>query len=198
MKPLEEQSPWEVLGLKPGAPENEVRRAYERLSATLAPGSLALYSITEMEEQRNLQQRLRDAYLTLMRTFGWDVPPVPEPGLVGAAFAPEARPAEVAALTPPAEPQVSRPAFGADTVFTGAHLRTVREALGLSLAEVAQRTRIRPKQLESIEAEAFEKLPQRVFVRGFVMAYARELKLDPERVWASYGKRWETATSPRS
>ncbi len=198
MKPLEDQSPWEVLGLKPGASEDEVRRAYERLSAALAPGSLALYSITEMEEQRTLQQRLRDAYLTLMRTFGWDVPPVPELGLTGAASAPEARPAEVAALTPPAEPQAGRPAVGAGTEFTGAHLRTVREALGLTLAEVAQRTRIRPKQLESIEAEAFEKLPQRVFVRGFVMTYARELKLDPERVWASYGKRWEAATSPRT
>ncbi len=196
MKPPEDQSPWEVLGLKPGAPEDEVRRAYERLSATLAPGSLALYSITEMEEQRALQQRLRDAYLTLMRTFGWDVPPVPEFGLAGTAPVPEARPAEVAALGPPAEPQAGRPGVGAGAEFTGAHLRTVREGLGLTLAEVAQRTRIRPKQLESIEAEAFEKLPQRVFVRGFVMTYARELKLDPERVWASYGKRWEAATSP--
>ena len=198
MKPLADQSPWEVLGLKPGASEDDVRRAYERLSATLAPGSLALYSITEMEEQRTLQQRLRDAYLTLMRTFGWDVPPVPELGVAGAAFAPEARPAEVAALTPPAEPQAGRLAVEVGAEFTGAHLRTVREALGLTLAEVAQRTRIRPKQLESIEAEAFEKLPQRVFVRGFVMTYARELKLDPERVWASYGKRWEAATSPRT
>lgn len=197
MKPPEDQSPWEVLGLKPGAPEDEVRRAYERLSATLAPGSLALYSITEMEEQRALQQRLRDAYLTLMRTFGWDVPPVPELGLAGTAPVPETRPAEVSAVAPPAQPQAGRPDVGAGAEFTGAHLRTVREGLGLTLAEVAQRTRIRPKQLESIEAEAFEKLPQRVFVRGFVMTYARELKLDPERVWASYGKRWEAATSPR-
>ena len=198
MKPLEDLSPWEVLGLKPGAPEDEVRRAYERLSVALAPGSLALYSITETEEQRTLQQRLRDAYLTLMRTFGWDVPAVPELGLSGAASAPEPRPAENAALTSAAEPQAGPPVVGADTEFTGAHLRTVREGLGLTLAEVAQRTRIRPKQLESIEAEAFEKLPQRVFVRGFVMTYARELKLDPERVWASYGKRWEAATSPRT
>ena len=96
---------------------------------------------------------------------------------------------------PPPDSQAAGSAVEAATEFSGAQLRKVREGLGLTLAEVAQRTRIRPKQLESIEAEAFDKLPQRVFVRGFVMAYARELKLDPERVWASYGKRWETATA---
>lgn len=195
MKPLEEQSPWEVLGLKPGASAEEVRRAYERLSTALAPGALALYSITELDEQRALQQRLREAYLTLMRTFGWEVPSVPELGLASADSAPEARPAELAALLPSADSQARGPTVEAATEFSGAQLRKVREGLGLTLAEVAQRTRIRPKQLESIEAEAFDKLPQRVFVRGFVMTYARELKLDPERVWASYGKRWETATA---
>ena len=195
MKPLEEQGPWEVLGLQPGASEEEVRRAYERLSTALAPGALALYSITDLDEQRALQQRLREAYLTLMRTFGWEVPAVPELGPAGTEATPEAGTAELADLLPPPDSQARGSAAEAATEFSGEQLRNLREALGLSLAEVAQRTRIRPKQLESIEAEAFDKLPQRVFVRGFVMAYARELKLDPERVWASYGKRWETATA---
>ena len=195
MKPLEEQGPWEVLGLQAGASEEEVRRAYERLSTALAPGALALYSITELDEQRALQERLRDAYLTLMRTFGWEVPAVPELGPAATDSAPEAGAADLADLLPRPDSQARGPAAEAATEFSGEQLRSVREALGLSLAEVAQRTRIRPKQLESIEAEAFDKLPQRVFVRGFVMAYARELKLDPERVWASYGKRWETATA---
>ena len=197
MKPLAEQSPWEVLGLTPGASEDEVRRAYEHLSAALAPGALALYSITEVDDPRALQQRLREAYLTLMRAFGWDVPVVPDLRLSGAPPAPESRPADPPAQAPPADHGAAAPPVATGTEFTGAHLRTVREGLGLTLAEVSQRTRIRPQQLESIETEAFDKLPQRVFVRGFVMTYARELKLDPERVWASYGKRWETATTHR-
>ncbi|OFV83078.1 MAG: hypothetical protein A2Y78_05540 [Acidobacteria bacterium RBG_13_68_16] len=195
MKPLEEQGPWEVLGLQAGASEEEVRRAYERLSKALAPGALALYSITDMEEQRVLQQRLREAYLTLMRTFGWEMPAVPEFALAGTDSVPEASGADLTDLVPPPDSQVGGAAVEAATEFSGAQLRIVREGLGLTLAEVAQRTRIRPRQLESIEAEAFDLLPQRVFVRGFVMAYARELKLDPERVWASYGKRWETRTA---
>lgn len=195
MRAFEEQSPWEVLGLAPGASEEEVRRAYERLSAALSPGALALYSIAELDEQRALHQRLREAYLALMSTFGWSVPAVPGPGLPDAEPTP---PGELAPPEPRSEPQQAPADDAAAPEFSGGWLRRVREGLGLTLAEVAQRTRIRPIQLESIETEAFEKLPQqRVFVRGFVMTYARELKLDPEHVWATYGKRWEAAAARR-
>ncbi len=179
----EERSPWEVLGVEPGASEQEVRRAYERLAAALAPGSLALYSLAETADQQALQEQLRSAYLTLMRAFGWDAaaPPQPQPPAAPSPAAPAPIPPPPAAPPEPVE-------------FTGAALRRVRESQGLSIAEVADRTRIRPRQLESIEEEAFAALPERVFVRGFVMAVARELHLDPEQVWASYGKRWGAAT----
>ena len=179
------ENPWEVLGVQPGASEEEVRLAYERLSAALAPGSLALYSLAENEEQRALQLQLRTAYLTLMRAFGWEVPALrdgepPPPGR------------DVPAAEPAAPPVAQAPP-SPDTEFTGALLRRVREGMGLSLAEVAARTRLRPRQLESVEEARFAALPARGFVRGFVMALARELRLDPERVWDSYGKRWKAA-----
>ncbi len=94
-----------------------------------------------------------------------------------------------------AAPPPGQPVPPAETEFTGAALRRVRESMGLTIAEVAERTRIRPRQIESLEEEAFAARPERVFVRGFVMAYARELRLDPERVWGSYAKRWEAAAS---
>jgi len=42
------------------------------------------------------------------------------------------------------------------------------------------RTRISPRSLEAIEADAFDRLPGLVFARGFVRVYAIDLKLDPE------------------
>jgi Helix-turn-helix domain len=194
VKPFEEQSPWEVLGLAPGASEAEVQRAYERLSGALAPGALALYSIADSDEQRAVHERLREAYLTLMHAFGWNEPSIGEPGPPGGV---STSPAEAAAVVPGTDVPPHPAVADASAEFSGPWLRSVREGLGMTLAEVAQRTRIRPKQLENIEAEAFDKLPERVFVRGFVMTYARELKLDPERVWATYGKRWEIAATRR-
>jgi len=79
--------------------------------------------------------------------------------------------------------------IGEDTEFTGALLRALREARGLSLKDIAGRTRIGTPHLQNIEDEAFDRLPERVFLRGFLLSYARELKLDAARVADSYLRR---------
>jgi len=67
----------------------------------------------------------------------------------------------------------------------GEQLRQERLRQGLSLDELAQRTRISLRSLESIEADAFDRLPGLIFARNFVRLYATELKLDPEALLAS-------------
>jgi len=188
VKRFEDMSPWEILGLEPGTSALEVRHAYEKLYASLAPGSLALYSLAEQNEQRELQQRIRVAYLTLMHELtGMEYPLMPEPPHTQPE--PDSEPAaDDPSLEEPAAPQEE------SVEYTGEELRRVRESLGLTLAAISQRTRIRQRQLASIETEEFGALPERVFVRGFVMSYARELHLDPKLVWASYGKRYDAAT----
>ena len=47
----------------------------------------------------------------------------------------------------------------------GQQLRDARLVRGLSVAEVASRTKINAKQLEALEAEQYELLPGGVFVR---------------------------------
>jgi cytoskeleton protein RodZ len=62
----------------------------------------------------------------------------------------------------------------------GEELKRERLRQGLTLDEIVQRTRISPRSLEAIEADAFDRLPGIVFARGFVRLYAVDLKLDPE------------------
>lgn len=57
----------------------------------------------------------------------------------------------------------------------GAFLRQKREKLNLSLEEIAQNTKINKKYLEAIEEDRFELLPERLYHRIFVTAYARQL-----------------------
>lgn len=66
----------------------------------------------------------------------------------------------------------------------GNQLRQERLRQGLSLDEIAQRTRISLRSLESIEADAFDRLPGVVFTRNFVRLYAIDLKLDPDGLLA--------------
>jgi hypothetical protein len=72
------------------------------------------------------------------------------------------------------------------TEFNGELLRRVRESRGLSLAQLAERTRISSKHLENIEADRYAALPATVYLRGMIMSVARELTLDPLRVSRSY------------
>jgi cytoskeletal protein RodZ len=66
----------------------------------------------------------------------------------------------------------------------GDQLRQERLRQGLSLDEIAQRTRISLRSLESIEADAFDRLPGVVFTRNFVRLYAIDLKLAPDGLLA--------------
>ncbi len=61
----------------------------------------------------------------------------------------------------------------------GEQLANARQALGLSIDDIAARTRIRRDYLDAIEAMDMRDLPERPYVAGFVRAYAAEVGLDP-------------------
>ncbi len=61
----------------------------------------------------------------------------------------------------------------------GVALRQAREQLGLSVADVANRLKFASHQIEALEEEAFARLPEMTFVRGFVRSYAKLLQLNP-------------------
>jgi cytoskeletal protein RodZ len=77
----------------------------------------------------------------------------------------------------------------------GAVLRDAREKRGRSLNEVAQVTRVRLAFLEAIEANRRDQLPDAIFLRGFVRAYAREVGLDPDEISRRYLAQFESPTA---
>lgn len=62
----------------------------------------------------------------------------------------------------------------------GAHLRQKREESGLSIQELAEKTRIRSYYLESIEKGEYHRLPCLPYSRGFVRAYASYVGVDED------------------
>jgi Helix-turn-helix domain len=110
--------------------------------------------------------------------------PPPLPPAAPLAPAPVAAPPE----RPPELP--SRPRgkldIPSDAEFNGELLRRVRESYGLSLQQVAERTRITRIHLENVEADRYDRLPATVYLRGILVNLARELRLDPARVSKTY------------
>ncbi|HEU4853515.1 MAG TPA: RodZ domain-containing protein [Telluria sp.] len=60
----------------------------------------------------------------------------------------------------------------------GQVLKARREALGMSIEQIADQLKLAPRQVVALEAGDYENLPPAAVVRGFVRGYAKVLKLD--------------------
>jgi cytoskeletal protein RodZ len=76
----------------------------------------------------------------------------------------------------------------------GALLRAAREKHGLTLDEIARVTKVRLAFLQAIEANRRDQLPDAIFLRGFVRAYARHIGLDPDATSRRYLAQFESTT----
>ena len=62
----------------------------------------------------------------------------------------------------------------------GKKLRHAREERGVSLRQIAAKTKITLAALEALERNDVSKLPGGIFSRSFVRTYAAEVGLDPD------------------
>lgn len=199
MKPLSEQTHYEILEIDRDASADEVERAYRLARATYGEESLATYSLLGEDEGRALRDRLELAYEVLsdptarhhydvtLGEGGDDARGGLEPLLLIGE--------EELAAHAPAPAELPRRFEGFDddepegAPWDGARLRRARLARGAEIEEVAGITKINPSYLRFLEDESFEALPASVYVRGFVAAYARCLGLDAGDVSVSYMER---------
>ena len=66
------------------------------------------------------------------------------------------------------------------TESLGFRLKSAREASGVSLRDIAAKTKISVSALEALERNDFSRLPGGIFSRAFVRSYAIAVGLDPE------------------
>ncbi|MCK5351303.1 helix-turn-helix domain-containing protein [bacterium] len=157
---------YKLLDLDENATSQEARRAYHKMKALYAEGSLATYSLMTGEEREERLDDIERAYMRISREITSRLP-TPE-----APVSPE----NAAAPVPP-EPGEN----------LGTYLKCRREELGLTLRDVAAKTRIRTTYLGHIENEQLADLPALVYLRGFVLEFAKVLGLpNPESITAAY------------
>ncbi len=68
----------------------------------------------------------------------------------------------------------------------GLELKNQRIALGLTIEDVVNETKIRSKYLSALEDGFFEKIPGEVYRKGFLKTYARFLGLDNDALTSEY------------
>ncbi len=70
-----------------------------------------------------------------------------------------------------------------------------RQRRSITLLQMSQLTKIKPKYLQYLEANQFAQLPSGTFVKGFIKAYARILNLDPKPLLALLRRDYQENTS---
>lgn len=68
----------------------------------------------------------------------------------------------------------------------GEYLRAQREKKGIRLEEIASITKIHLHSLELLEESRWDELPPEPFLRGFIIAYAKYIGLDPKETLGKY------------
>jgi len=202
---LPSDSHYELLEVAPTASFEDIRRANRRVRDIYGAESIAVSGLYDPASLEAVHRRLDLAYTTLMdaaKRKEYDLElfpdgvPMPVASQQAEASAPQTRaPAKAddpatLAVRPP------MPQIDARTEFSGPLLRQIREAVGVELREIAERSKIGMAYLQALEGEAFAKLPAPVYVRGFLSEYARALGLDAERVKQTYLERYRAARGP--
>jgi flagellar biosynthesis protein FlhG len=202
-RPTEEQTLYEMLELDPGASDEEIRRAHRRAREMYAPESMAIAGLYSPVALETVQRRLEDAYDTLLdaeRRHAYDLELFPS-GVPARRGTPSPAPsAPMSGATTPAAglspsenlptPELPEPIITPETELTGPLLRRIREARGITLADISARTKVGASHLRAIEEERWEAMPAEVYLRGFLVEFARYLRLEPTQLAQSYLQRY--------
>ena len=76
--------------------------------------------------------------------------------------------------------------LGLSEHYPGASLKEAREAKGYSTEYVASRLYLRVRIIELLESDDYEQLPEPVFVKGYIRAFAKLLDLDDVQLLEDY------------
>ena len=213
MKIYSRQNYYELLETSPDASLEEITRAYQQALEAFNEDSVAIYSLFNEDERQQLLQRIQAAYRTLShgrtrREYDRHLLGEEDLRAEGAALEEEEREEwawqgreavggeDESALdeslsepTPlaPLVKSVGEPlTIAPGQTLRGDDLKNLRESRGVSLEEVARRTRIGMEHLRAIELDLYNLLPARVYVSGFLKSYARALLLDADMVSQAY------------
>ena len=213
MRPIAEQSYYELLEAPMEGTPQQIERAYRIARATYQPQSTATYSLFSTDESASILRRIEEAYAVLSdarlrREYDARLRRV-DPS-AEAAIAEPRRPAPPVREYVPEPPLRTRPEprgvheaevdgglAPENGVFDGDVLRRIRVSLGIELEEIVATTKINEHHLRSIEGNRYDVLPPPVYLRGFLRQIAKCLSLDPTAVADSYTARMRESSARR-
>ena len=175
------QAAYATLKLTMDANQTMVEAAHRQHLELFNNTSIACYSLCSEAEQEESLKAVETAYqLIISERF-------PEPAQSETAPPEEVKAEEVKAEPPRVNQcsiEVATPAPGASL---GEFLQQQRQKLGIPLTAIVDQTKISKTLLRHIEQETYAELPAPVYLRGFIIAFAKIVQVaDPHLIASQY------------
>ena len=199
---MNEKNYYEVLGVARHVGSGQIQAAYRFARSLYSGESTPTYGLLDSEERGRMLALVDEAYAALsnpsvrrdydLRMQGraddprWlDATPLsasasPPPTTTGRPV-PPSPPAQIPAPMPP--PKIP-------DVVNGPALRLLRENSGLSIEQIAALSKVGSRFLLALEEDRHKALPGRVFARGFLIEYARALRVSEHDLVERYLRHW--------
>jgi flagellar biosynthesis protein FlhG len=168
---------YDVLGLSPTATPEQVERSFRYHVSLYSESAVAAYGLLDANEKQQARAQVQEAYDVLkdpLRRRAYDNSQGITSVMAPLPPSPDGTPAPAAAPIVLREP------------VNGEALRAVREGRGISLEQIAVKSKVGLRYLQYIEGDRHADLPARVYLRGFLQEYARALGLDPTHTADAY------------
>ncbi len=192
--PTESQNLYQLLEIYPGASEEEIRRAYKQIRRWFGMESLAIRGAASEKARRAFEMKAEKAHASLLdRSLRrkYDRNHFPE-GMVAEVDEDIGQRDSIAGTVAATRESLPEVRIHDDDVVDGRFLAALRRKRGVELADISNRAKVSSRYLSAIEEERFDDLPAAVFTRGFVMEFARFLKVDPRRAASDFMKKFST------
>jgi len=182
---------YEILQVAPDASHAEIVSAYRQAQETYKQNSLSTYSLLDDEEAGKAIARIEEAFHVLAfpgKRHLYDMNYRARQKKTGATPSDNRRreKRKSACCGQRRESREFEQLIAGTRVFSGAVMRALRKYRGISLDDIAEKTKISKTYLRAIELEDISLLPPGIYRKSFIRQYAAHLGLDPERVIATY------------
>ena len=201
---MKNKSYYEILGVAPHVGSGQIQAAYRFTRSLYSGEATPTYGLLSAEERTQMLDLVEEAYAALSNPNvrrDYDLHLTAHAARTGPLAEVHSNPAMTTApaRVPPPRP-ASAPERGSDAgapetvrvpeLVNGAVLKSLRESRHLSIEQIAALSKIGARFLRALEEDRHHALPGRVFARGFLIEYARAVRMPEAEIVDRYLKHW--------
>ena len=199
---MNEKNYYEILGVARHVGSGQIQAAYRFARSLYTGESTPTYGLLDSEERARMLALVEEAYAALSNPSVRRDYELRMQGRAGDARPLDATPLPLSPLPPPvpATPPapLPRPAQSLEgipppripDVVNGPALKLLRESCGLSIEQIAALSKVGSRFLLALEEDRHKALPGRVFARGFLIEYARAIRVSESDLVERYLRHW--------